>query len=106
MNYINTIFLDNDFMRNFYQVMLSPGLINIATGLTVAASFTEVITSINKGLITPILTVLSKNKQPLHLAPIISSLFMFIIVSLLVYTFILLPINNLRNTILNNDQTS
>jgi len=104
MSYINKIFVDNEFMKNFYDVMLSPGLINIATGLTVAISFTEVVGSINNGVILPILSRLSKNKQPFKLTPIISSIFMFILVSLLVYTFILLPINKLRTSLNLNDE--
>jgi len=78
--------------------MLSQDLVNVAVGLTIATSFTDVVKAINTGLILPILTMFSKNNRHLfQFAPIISSIFLFLLVTLLVYVLILLPVNNLRN---------
>ena len=93
--YQNTIF-KSKFMKDFYQVMLSQDLVNVTVGLTIATSFTEVVKAINTGLILPILTLFSKNRQFFQFAPVISSMFLFLLVTFLTYVLILLPVNNLR----------
>jgi large-conductance mechanosensitive channel len=97
---LDNIFFKNKFMKNFYQIMLSQNLINIAVALTISTSFTDIIKAINDGLIVPILTIFSKNRKFFQIAPIISNIFLFVIVTFLVYVLILIPINNLRNRIL------
>jgi large-conductance mechanosensitive channel len=100
---INDLILKSTFMKNFYQIMLSEYLISIAVGMTVANSFTDIVKAINTGLILPILTIFSKNKQVFQFSPIISSVFMFVLVTFLVYVFILTPINSLRNVFIYNN---
>ena len=84
-------------MKDFYQVMLSRDIVNVSVALIIATSFTDITKEINTGLILPILTMFSKNKHVFKFAPIISSIFLFLVVTFLVYVLILLPINNLRN---------
>jgi len=100
---IDNVLFKNKFMKDFYEIMLSQNLVNVAVALTISTSFTDVVKAINTGLILPILTVFSKNRQFFQFAPIISNLFLFILVTFLAYVLILLPINNLRNRLnLNN----
>lgn len=66
---LDNIFFKNKFMKNFYQIMLSENLINIAVALTISTSFTDVIKAINDGLIVPILTMFSKIENFFKLLP-------------------------------------
>ena len=94
---MNNVVFENKFMKDFYQVMLARDLVNVSVALIIATSFTDVTKAINTGLILPILTAFSKNKHVFQFAPIISNIFLFLVVTFLVYVLILLPINNLRN---------
>jgi large-conductance mechanosensitive channel len=89
--------MNNSFFKNFYEVILSQDLVNISIGLTIATSFTDVIKAMNVGVILPILTIFSKKPHLFQIAPIISSIFLFLVVTFLCYVLILLPINKLRN---------
>ena len=89
--------IDNIFLRNFFQSVLTPSLVNVAVGVTIANSVTDVVKSIKISLVTPMLTFFSKNPVPFEFSPLISSIFMMICVLLFVYIIILVPINKLRN---------
>jgi large-conductance mechanosensitive channel len=104
---INYVLFKNQFMRNFYQTMLSQNLVNVTIALTIAISFTDIVKSMNVGLITPLLTIFSKNRKAFQIAPIIGNIILFILITFLVYIFILYPIMRLRSILaLNNNQTN
>ena len=94
---MDNVLFKNKFMKDFYQIMLSQDLVNVTVGLTIATSFTDVTKAINTGIILPILTLFSKNNRHFfQFAPVISSMFLFLLVTFITYVLILLPVNKLR----------
>src|SRR5580704_749524 len=94
-------------MGGFKQFILRGNVVDLAVGVVIGAAFNAVVTSFVKSFFTPIITIISGNGKlstlyfsfgnvKINYGDFISSLISFLIVAIVIYFFVVLPMNKLQ----------
>jgi large conductance mechanosensitive channel len=93
-------------MKGFKQFMLRGNVVELAVAVVMGVAFTAVVTAFVKDLLTPLIAaivgapdfsaiVLDVNGSKLLIGDFLNALFAFLMISIAVYFFVVLPINAL-----------
>ena len=94
-------------MEGFKKFILRGNVVDLAVGVVVGAAFNSVVSSFVKSFFTPIITFISGNGKlsslyfsigavKINYGDFISALISFIIVAVVIYFFVVLPMNKLQ----------
>ncbi len=94
-------------MEGFKKFILRGNVVDLAVGVVVGAAFNSVIASLVKNFFTPIIAIItgnhnfsslyiSINGQKVQYGDFINALISFLIIALVVYFFVVLPMNKLQ----------
>jgi large conductance mechanosensitive channel len=91
-------------MKGFKQFMLRGNVVELAVAVVIGAAFTALVTALVKDLLTPLIAAIvgapdfsaiavDVNGSKLLIGDFLNALFAFLMVSLAVYFFVVLPVN-------------
>ncbi len=91
-------------LKGFKQFVLRGNVVDLAVGVVVGAAFTNIVNSIVKGLITPLMGALIKtedfsglffkiNGSKFMYGEVLNSFVSFLIIASIIYFFVITPIN-------------
>jgi large conductance mechanosensitive channel len=94
-------------MEGFKKFILRGNVVDLAVGVVVGAAFNSVISSLVKNFFTPLIAVItgnhnfsslyfSINGQKIQYGDFINALISFLIIAIVVYFFVVLPMNKLQ----------
>ena len=94
-------------MEGFKKFILRGNVVDLAVGVVIGAAFNSVIASLVKNFFTPIIAIVtgnhnfsslyfSINVQKVQYGDFINALFSFLIIAVVVYFFVVLPMNKLQ----------
>ncbi|MBA3733527.1 large conductance mechanosensitive channel protein MscL [Patescibacteria group bacterium] len=93
-------------MKGFKQFILRGNVVDLAVGVVIGAAFSAVISALVKDLVTPFIGAIAKvpdfstlyftvNSSKFMYGDFINALMSFLIVAIIIYFFVVLPINAL-----------
>ncbi len=93
-------------MKGFKQFILRGNVVDLAVGVVIGASFTAIVKALVENIVTPLISVLIKapdfsnmffviNGSKFMYGNFLNALISFIIVAVVIYFFVVLPINAL-----------
>src|SRR6185437_10744605 len=94
-------------MEGFKKFILRGNVVDLAVGVVIGAAFNSVVSSFVKNFFTPIITIVSGNGRlsslyfsvgnaKINYGDFINALISFIIVAVVIYFFVVLPMNKLQ----------
>ena len=94
-------------MEGFKKFILRGNVVDLAVGVVIGAAFNSVVSSFVKSFFTPLITFISGNGKlsslyisigavKINYGDFISALISFIIVAVVIYFFVVLPMNKLQ----------
>lgn len=93
-------------LQGFKQFILKGNVVDLAVGVVIGVSFGEVVNALVKGIITPLIGIFggiadfssfsfTVNKSTFLVGDFINALLSFLIVSAVIYFFVMIPMNKL-----------